>query len=256
MRSSDRRRLVARLCALAVLAGAPARADDGAAELLRGERIFGRFCVPCHGRSGRGDGETARFLPVPPRDLTLGVFKWRSTPSGAWPTDADLVRTVREGTGGSRMPAFGAILPARELFAVARFVATLSPRFAQQRIADGDRLQVPPRPPWSEPLVARGRVVYERMQCGRCHGPRGRGDGVAAAELRDDLGRPIRAFDFTRGDFRGGGSPEDVYRTFMTGLDGTPMPSYAGSMAPDEAWALVAFVRTLERPRGWLLTRP
>ncbi len=249
MRTSE-----ALLALVAVAVTTPARAE--APDLARGERVFRRFCAPCHGRTGRGDGDAARFLVVPPRDLTRGVFKWRSTATGAMPTEEDLVRTVREGTGASRMPAFGALLPPRELAAVARFVMSLSPRFAREPVAPEDRLHVPPRPPWSDALVARGREVYGRMQCARCHGDGGRGDGPASAELKDDLGRAVRAFDFTRGDYRGGSAPEDVYRTFMTGLDGTPMPSFVGSMTPEEAWALVAFVRTLERPRGWLLSRP
>ena len=32
----------------------------------------------------------------------------------------------------------------------------------------------------------------------------------------------------------------------MTGLDGTPMPSFADNIKPDEAWDLVHFLRTLQ----------
>ena len=31
----------------------------------------------------------------------------------------------------------------------------------------------------------------------------------------------------------------------MTGLDGTPMPSYADALAPPDAWALAAYLRSL-----------
>ena len=33
----------------------------------------------------------------------------------------------------------------------------------------------------------------------------------------------------------------------MTGLNGTPMPSFADSISADDAWALVAYVRSLRR---------
>ena len=33
----------------------------------------------------------------------------------------------------------------------------------------------------------------------------------------------------------------------MTGLDGTPMPSFADNIKPDEAWDLVFYLRTLMR---------
>jgi len=32
----------------------------------------------------------------------------------------------------------------------------------------------------------------------------------------------------------------------MTGLDGTPMPSFADVLQPNEAWDLVHFLRTLQ----------
>jgi mono/diheme cytochrome c family protein len=32
----------------------------------------------------------------------------------------------------------------------------------------------------------------------------------------------------------------------MTGLDGTPMPSYADNIKPEEAWDLVFYLKTLE----------
>jgi hypothetical protein len=32
----------------------------------------------------------------------------------------------------------------------------------------------------------------------------------------------------------------------MTGLDGTPMPSFADVIKPEEAWDLVHFLRTLQ----------
>ena len=32
----------------------------------------------------------------------------------------------------------------------------------------------------------------------------------------------------------------------MTGLDGTPMPSFADNVKPNEAWDLVHFLRTLQ----------
>ena len=32
----------------------------------------------------------------------------------------------------------------------------------------------------------------------------------------------------------------------MTGLDGTPMPSFADNIKPDEAWDLVFYLRSLQ----------
>ena len=78
------------------------------------------------------------------------------------------------------------------------------------------------------------------MQCWKCHGVDGRANGPSASTLQDDLGRPILPYNFTSGDRPKCGSTDaDLYRIFMTGLDGTPMPSFADNIKPDEAWDLV-----------------
>src|SRR5207302_1785417 len=42
---------------------------------------------------------------------------------------------------------------------------------------------------------------------------------------------------------------EDIYKIFMTGVDGTPMPSFADVIQPSDAWDLVHFLRTLQTNR-------
>ena len=41
-----------------------------------------------------------------PRDFTKGIFKFRTTPLGSLPTEADLMRTIRTGVSGTMMPTF------------------------------------------------------------------------------------------------------------------------------------------------------
>jgi len=38
-----------------------------------------------------------------------------------------------------------------------------------------------------------------------------------------------------------------VYRTLVTGLSGTPMPSYADSLEPEQIWDLAFYVLSLSR---------
>ena len=63
--------------------------------------------------------------------------------------------------------------------------------------------------------------------------------------MRDDFEFPIRPTDFTRGQFKAGATPADVFRTMTVGLDGTPMPSFADSLSDDERWALAYYVVSL-----------
>lgn len=42
--------------------------------------------------------------------------------------------------------------------------------------------------------------------------------------------------------------PADIYRVFMTGLNGTPMPSFADALTPDIAWDLAHYIMSLGKP--------
>lgn len=235
----------------AVAAPAPARADDP------GRTAFLAHCAPCHGTEGRGDGPAARWLPVPPRDLVEGAYRWRSTPTGELPTEADVLRTIDHGVPGSAMPPWRGTLPPFVRQALARYVRGLA--VAAQGGDDPGAAEVivaPPGPAPTPELVARGRAVYEALQCATCHGEGGRGDGPAAPGLKDDHGRPLSPWDLTRPAVRSGVGPEAVYRSLMTGLAGTPMPEYGPVVAEADRWPLVLYVMSLRRERGllgWLL---
>jgi len=104
---------------------------------------------------------------------------------------------------------------------------------------------MPRAPSITEESIARGREVYLEQQCNDCHGDAGRGDGKSAPTLEDQWGYHIRAADLTkRWTFRGGVTREDIYRTFTTGLDGSPMPSFE-IQPPEDGWALVDYVASL-----------
>jgi mono/diheme cytochrome c family protein len=205
---------------------------------------FARYCAWCHGKSGDDNGQGAKKFQTWATDFTTGVYKCRSTPSGTLPTDADLARSIRHGLDGSGMPSFVALGPMQ----VRDLVATLewfSPRFGRE--PRGQPIATPPEPRDDAASVARGAAVYERMKCASCHGVHGR-DGPAAANLRNQDGSPAHVTEFTRKrSLRCGETPVDLYRTLMTGLDGTPMSSYAEAITPDEAWDLVHYLVKLRQ---------
>jgi len=94
----------------------------------------------------------------------------------------------------------------------------------------------PPEP--SEEIVDRGEEVWQQAKCWECHGQTGEGDGEKADDLKDDWGFPIRPADLTTGQFKSGPGVDDIFRTMMTGLVGTPMPSYGRSLPEEDRWAL------------------
>ena len=207
-----------------------------------GREVFVDHCVGCHGALGDGAGRAATFLSPLPRDFTAGVFKFRSTPSGSLPTDGDLYRTITRGVRWTAMPTWHEV-PDKQRIAVVAYLKTLSKRWTEDAVEPPIPL---PAPPAATPaLVARGKTLYAQAKCAECHGESGRGDGPSADTLQDDFQRPIRPTDFTRGQLKAGAAVGDVYRTMTTGLDGTPMPSFADSMSDAERWAIAYYVLSL-----------
>jgi hypothetical protein len=90
-------------------------------------------------------------------------------------------------------------------------------------------------------------VLFQKLECWKCHGVTGRGNGPSAPTLTDDENRPILPFNFHDSQrFKCGSTDAAMYKDFMTGLDGSPMPSFADNVKPDEAWELVMYLRTLQ----------
>lgn len=203
---------------------------------------YRRYCVGCHGDRGDGLGENAPWLDPKPRDFQLGIFKCRSTPTGTLPTDEDLSDTIARGLDRSNMPPWNTFTLQQRADLVA-WVKHFSPRWANEK--PGTPIQIPPEPEVTADRIKAGRDVFARVQCWKCHGVTGEANGPSASTLQDDLGRPIAPFNFTEGRPKCGSSDRDIYRIFMTGLDGTPMPSFADNIKPDEAWDLVFYLRTL-----------
>ncbi len=254
----------------AFAAGPIARAKSGAADsraweaarVDEGEAIFQTLCAGCHGVRGDGRGPAAYAMDPAPRDLRRGEYRFRSTASGALPERHDILRTLRLGLPGTAMPSWQEQLTGPELRSVVLYLETLSPRFGSEARYAEDILVAPGSlapPPVTPALLERGRAIYEEQKCGDCHGPAGRGDGISAETHQNSDGTASHVFDFTYGRYKGGSRPEDVYRTFVTGLNGTPMPAFDQSLPEqDERWALVHYVLSLNRARGlgFYLTPP
>ncbi len=91
---------------------------------------------------------------------------------------------------------------------------------------------------WAGTAYASGASVYTSA-CAGCHGTAGKGDGVAAGYLYP------RPRNFTLGQFKFGGTSNEIARTVQRGLPGTAMPAFAASLSDEEIKAVSAYVRTL-----------
>jgi cytochrome c oxidase cbb3-type subunit 2 len=160
------------------------------------------------------------------------------------PTDQDLFNAMTRGFVTTFMPQWRPLTEQNRVDLVA-YIKTFSPRWKTQQ--PGTPISIPPEPPATIESILHGRQLFQKMECWRCHGPQGHGDGPSAATLTDSKDNPIRPYNFSTGSrFKCGETNQDLYRIFMTGLDGTPMPSFADVIQPADAWDLVHFLRTMQ----------
>ena len=224
--------LIAASCLAPIGTGRAAAQDVGTdAQREAGKALYGKYCSQCHGEKGDGEGYAASHLYPRPRNFTTGKFKIRTTPNGALPTHQDLVNVIKRGMPYTSMPAW-TTLSDEEVSDLAYYVTTFSPDFASPERAPKP-IALPSAPSTTKESIALGSKLYAETGCVRCHGTKGRGDGPSGPTLTDDWGHAIRAADLAQNwTFRGGSSREDIFRTMSTGLNGTPMPSFADSAPP------------------------
>lgn len=151
--------------------------------------------------------------------------------------------------------------------------------FERWKAADANVLDPKvPRTPSSRESILRGRRLFlgeKGLQCYGCHGLDATGNGESFVDYRsfvkavfdgnpsrekinalkeyaekankkwgDDWGDPLRPGNLTRGQYKGGRRPLDIYWRIAKGINGTPMPVHLGSQltSDEEVWDLVNFV--------------
>ncbi len=239
-------------------------APEPSAEMIEaGKRVYFTKCVWCHGVDGAGDGPGADRLWPRPRNFNQGTFKIRHTASGELPLfDAkkpvpgqnDLFETVTHGLPGSAMPPWEGILTEEQRLQVLSFVTTQlvkDRKFTDTKSESQTVLQLAdlkPLPANEESLKKGAELVVEK-KCVECHGADGRGDGNAF-NLKDDWGFSIQPANWHKcWNFRGSRQDpynvKNIFRTFSTGVNGTPMPSFADNTTVEERWHIANFVNSL-----------
>jgi len=97
----------------------------GAGNIKRGKRNYDQYCVPCHGKEGKGDGtrvEVEKFDPLP-RNHTEGKYMNQRT-------DVQLFKIIKEGGKAMNfshiMPQWKHILNDKDVWNVVAYVRSLA----------------------------------------------------------------------------------------------------------------------------------
>lgn len=246
--------------ALLIASAVPALAEEPASPApldfnlyMQGRHVYERNCVICHGERGDGKGEFSASLRPRPRSFREGMFKFRSTPPGALPTDDDLRRTITGGLSGTAMGMFKQ-LSAHDVDAVITYVKSFSRRWRKPENY-APPLKLAPPPAWFNDAAglkthaASGGRLFA-ANCAACHGAKADGKGPAAIVLQDIWGHPAAPSDLRQPHLRCGDTPADIYRVLTTGLNGTAMVSFDTVLTPAQRWDIAAYVLSLRPMDG------
>ncbi len=218
------------------------------------QSLFSTHCSACHGSGGEGDGPAAEFLLPRPRDFIGSPFRFATMGGNRNQIILDIQRTITQGVPRSAMHGFGGVLSEPIIAGLARYVLNLREQEIGEFLEE-EGLDVGMRPPWTPKLVARGKELFTTLACNTCHGDGGLGDGINAESLVDFQENPVRPADLTSGLFKTGQTPDDLVRTIMRGIPGTPMVAYEMAVMQEnddetvnvmDAWALVSYIRSLQ----------
>ncbi len=221
--------------------------ESSSGDLKMGKDLYLQSCAPCHGEEGDGWGPLAHALYPKPRDFTKGQYKIRTNPTGSLPTDADLIHIIYTGLHGTSMIPWD-ILEMEQIESLLPILKGFSEAWQYRKpeppVTIGREI------PSSKQSIARGRELYFEKECWKCHGEEGHGDGPSSYDLKDEWEVPIQAYNFTRpSKFKGGATSRDIYLRFTTGINGTPMPSFARELSDEDRWSLVHFVQSLAQKK-------
>lgn len=228
-------------------------------DVEKGRVIYERLCAFCHGPEGAGDGPAAQYLNPPPRDFTMGLYKWKTTPFDEYaPSDEDLQKMISgtkphdaiegwDGMNGTSMPGWSDVLGDDEIKQVAAYLKSL----AGYEKAGKPSVELSGKVTADDKSIERGKALF-KDRCSECHGEAGRGN--ATKKLKDDWGARTWPRDLTQGwTFRAGSSPEDIYTRLTVGIPGTQMPSFADPasnkvMTEPERWDVANYAASLNEP--------
>ncbi len=208
-----------------------------------GKKIYEKRCYYCHGIRGDGNGPAAPRLDQKPRNFTRNEYKIRSTELGMLPTDEDLFRIITSGIEGTAMP-FWRTLSSEERWQVIYYVKTFYKGFKE---SEGQEVvPISEEKPSNTESIERGEKLFKEAKCFLCHGEDGKADGQITTTLKGKWNFPYKARNLTKSWlFKGGNTTKDIYRTVTTGINETPMGSYADFLTDEDRWHLTHYVQSL-----------
>ena len=249
---------------------------------LKGEALYKFRCEVCHGELGAGDGVAADYMYPKPRDFTLALFKYKTSPGTQLPRDEDIFNTIKNGLPGTGMPGWSSLMTDEQIQSLVPVIKSFdvtvawAPEDVDDELFDDDgrytktdfnvATEIEPlegQVPYSDESLAKGKAAFIKS-CKECHGESGRGNITSGKKLEDDWGNRLWPRDLTKPwTWRASQSQLDdekardetikaIYTRLSIGIPGTPMPAHRaieeGNDDPvslEDRWHIANYVYSL-----------
>jgi sulfur oxidation c-type cytochrome SoxX len=195
------------------------------------QETYKNLCLRCHGDKGDGHGLIATYLDPYPRDFTnIGFMNSK--------TEERFVDSVKNGVGGTSMPAWGKVLNDEQIKGLLAYINESFTREARTAVKPRN---VPERNPvaMSPESVARGEGIY-LQRCTGCHGRKADGKGANSLDI---LPRPRNLLN---SEFVNRADDRRLFEAILYGVQGTAMPPWIDyGLTNEDVGDLVNYIRSL-----------
>ncbi len=221
--------------------------------VAKGRHLFDRYCTPCHGSSGQGNGYNAKNLDPHARDLTD-----KSEQYMVKLTNQEIYEVIEKGGRGVDlapiMPSWGKHFSEEEIWSLVAYIRTLHKykgepvKFDKDKPYQTTRARTPPVQETEfvtlvaskvpdddvrQEMIDKGKETFEDFGCIACHRIKGKG-----GELGPDLSRAGFMLQ-----------PQFIYRWVRNPLSFKPHTRMPNLDLPDEAaLAVTLYLSTLKGP--------
>jgi mono/diheme cytochrome c family protein len=182
-----------------------------------GKTTYMEYCVQCHGPKGDGKGVSSAGMFPPPRDFTLGIYKFGNVVSGELPHDEDFAKIIRGGLRGTAMLPWD--ISDERLNAVIQYIKTFAPTTWEGADKTAGTKYELPVDPFGEgrkaEAIEKGKRAYNiTASCIQCH--RGYETKSDMSKWNQEINHaPLKANEFA----------EDLYKIKMQDSDFGPFLS-------------------------------
>lgn len=232
-----------------------------------GQMTYMDYCVSCHGVKGDGQGIASKGMFPPPRNFTLGIYKFGYVASGELPSDADFSRIIKHGLNGTAMLPWD--LSQIQLDALTQYIKTFASAIWEAKDKTiGEEVKLTSDPytmARKDFAIQYGKEVYHAVgNCFSCHSAYATKDDILnwakkhnqATPSFDDKMYTVKLQDsehgykalppeFTWHHVRSANTVEELYLRLSSGVGGTTMPSWKGVLEDDQIWAVSYYVKSL-----------